>query len=289
MSFAKGMEIINTFIEYYQVFADYINPVAVVGAGILAAVVAAIVLLVFLLIFRKKVLAPRRFVVLKVLAWAYFFILPMLGGYFAFQWGALNSMQNQLKENMTAKLAAYTEGMETSWEKYVTQALTTGVTDGSVPKVELSANNVVEIATEALYLKYQTTVDSLLSNDDNLIVNAVGYINHLTDGKVMSYAVKKGIYKLLEEGLAMDEEMSVELMDTRLDELMQQGVFGKILGIQIDRLFNPLKKSTVVVFSVILLLVLFEIGLANYLLRKNMLSEQARRPNGAADGPAMEL
>lgn len=269
------MEIINTFIEYYKVFAEYINPVAVVGAGIFAAVMAAVILLVLLLIFRKKVLVPRRYVILKVLSWAYFIVLPLVGGYFAFQWGALNSMQNQLKENMTAKLAAYTEGMETGWEKYVTQALTTGVTDGSVPKMELSANNVVEIATEALYLKYQTTVDSLLSNDDNLIVNAVGYINHLTDGKVMSYAVKKGIYKLLEKGLAMDEEMSVELMDTRLDELMQQGVFGKILGIQIDRLFNPLKKSTVIFFSIILLLVLVEIGLANYWIAQKKKAELA--------------
>lgn len=282
------MKIIHAFVEYYRYFSEYINPVAVIGAGILCAVVFALALLVLLIIFRKKILVQRRYTALKYLAWSYFLVLPLVGGYFAFQWGALNSMQNQLKENIPAKLKAYTDGMDTGWEKYISQALTTGITDGSVPKIELSANNVVEIATEALYLRYQSVVDSLLIYNDNLLVQAVGYINHLTDGKVMSYAVKKGIYKMLESGLAMDEEMSTELMETRLDELMQQGIFSKILGLQIDRLFKPLKKSTIVIFALILGAALLEIGLAHYFIYQQKKAEKlVEHPSQPSDTPTL--
>ncbi len=260
------MKILETFIEYYRFFGEYINPVSVIAAGIMAAAIAALVLLLLLIVFRKRVLAKRRYPILKVLAWLYFLAIPLLGIYFAFQWGALNNMQQQLKVNLMAKMKDYNEGMDTSWEKYISQALTTGITDGSVPTIELSANNVVEIATEALYLRYQTSIDTTFGNTDNIAVNAIAYINHLTDGKVMSYAVKKGIYKLLESSLAMDEDMSTELMETRLDELLKQGILSKILGLQIDRVFKPLKQATILVFLIILAFPIFEIVLANYWL-----------------------
>ncbi len=287
------MHNIQLFIEYYKVFGEYVSPVKVIGAGITAAVLFALFLLVLLIVFRKKVLAQRRYPILKVLAYSYFLFIPLLGGFFAFQWGAINSLHNQLKENLMAKVKVYTDGMDTNWETYIAQALISGVPDDQVPTITISANNVVEIGTEALYLRYQTYVDSLLINDESLVINALGYINNLTDGKVMSYAVKKGIFKLLDKGLAMDESMSEELMETRLDELIKGGVLSKILGIQLDRIFKPLKQSTIIVFCIILLFPLIEIAIANNWFRKKLVdatatSQQApTAPNQVGDNTTL--
>ena len=267
------MDTLQALFEYYRFFSQYVNPVAVFTSATLYALLAFTVLLLVLVLLRKRVLLQRRYGFLKYVAWLYFAAIPLLGAFFAFQLAALNSVHHQIKENLTAELNQYAASLDTDWQTLIIQAASTGMNDSMVPKIDLTPDQAIEIASEVLYHRYKTAIDSSLTNDPNLMIQALGYINSLSDGKVLAYGIKKGIHKLLADYL-VDEATTDELMATRLDELMKQGILGKIFTIQLDRIFTPLKKSLIITFCFIMLLLLIEIILAHYWLRQANASQQ---------------
>lgn len=261
------MEYIGLFIEYYDVLAAYINPFKVVGNALLYGVLVALALLVLLIVFRKKVLIKRQHVVFKIIAWLYFLVVPALGAYFTFQWGIMHGIQTELKANFFTQIEGLVTNTEDGWDTYIVKALTTGLDPEEVPEIAISPDEAVELATEIVYLHYKTEIDSVMSAEGTT-GQILTYINNLTDGGVISYGVKKAIHSLLKDGLAIEEEVSAEIMATRIDELMEAGLMRRVFDVQVDRLFDPVKQSILLTFLMILLIPVIEIGIAIYLIKR---------------------
>ncbi len=81
--------------------------------------------------------------------------------------------------------------------------------------------------------------------------------------------LKKGIAKLVEKSLGVEEDITAEAMEVRLGELLNSGLLTRLVGMQIDKFFNGIKTGICLLFFLILLIPATGVAIALYLNKKN--------------------
>jgi hypothetical protein len=250
-----------------RLFSDFTNPFKIVSGGILTGILTFIVALVLVILLGKLMLVPRRHPVLKYIAWTYFLLLPLLAGFFGFKWGLFNSLRKDIKQHTST----YIEHIPASFDDQTSVAIK-GFFKGDV--TQYTTNQLVDTAAEIIYRQYYATLDkqALLKDKGNALVN---FIVGITKGKGVAYFMKKSIHKLLSEKAGLNEDVSKDLMASRIDEILKAGLFAKIILIQLDHFLQGVQKGILITFFLIILIPVIEILIAHYLHRRQLAKIQS--------------
>jgi hypothetical protein len=170
-------------------------------------------------------------------------------------------------------MTAYTGGMDKimnaaigfSADEFV-QELKTGKDSANL---NLTTNEAVDKLAEIIYTKFGSTLEESAKGK-----GASGEIAYLflriTKSAGISYGLKEGIKKILDDELGLDEGTSKELMAVKFKTLLDKGLFTTIMNVQVDRFFHGMFKSLYMLFGMILLFPVLETVIANIIYRRKL-------------------
>jgi len=139
-----------------------------------------------------------------------------------------------------------------------------------MPNMKYSSNEVIDGISEEMYIQYE---NSLKNTSTNISDKAVSFFYKMARGKIIAYKVKQLIHKLLTDKIGTSDEVSKEIMDIKLEELLKEGLFTKIITVQVDSFFKGILKGVVITFLLILLLPIIEIIIA-FIMYKRLLNKE---------------
>jgi|GEM_PF-1848505 len=257
--------------EIYQTLSQYgqfSNPAKVVGGAVLYGIAALLVTLILLIIFRKKILVSRSHKALRVLAYTYFILLPLLAGFFFMKWGFFNSMRKDIK----AHTEVYIRHIPSTFDAQTSAAVKLFLQDQHISLATLSSDQLIDAVAEVIYAQYNTLLEkqASLKEGSNLLLS---WALKISKGQGIARLMKNTIHKMLKEKLGLDESVSKELMASRIDEVLRTGFFAKITLIQVDHFLKGIQKGILITFFILLSIPLAEILIAHYLLRKKMATQ----------------
>lgn len=230
--------------------------------GIVCGIIALSVSLTLILIFRKTILKKRAHLILRILSISYFVIIPMLAGFFAFKWGVTDGAGTELKKAS----AKYTAGLN----KKLSDALTDATKDLVNKKsglIEMSANDLVDSLSVKIFERYSAVLGER-TTEQGMKAKVTGILFKIVKTKGFSWAMKKGIRKIIEKTFHSDKNLTKEAMDKKLGEAFNKNIFSAILEMQVDHFFGRMKRSVIILFLIILLVPAAEISIAFWYFNK---------------------
>ena len=254
--------------EYWQVISQFTNPVHIFLSGLVSGIVALFVLLILLLLFRKTVRVKRQNNSLKYLSVAYFIILPLLAGFFGFKWGIIRGLRNDLLAHAPVYMKSLNNAYASDVKDGVNRIIYGGAPTQATMAMNISTNEVIDKLSDYAWTEYLQKMEYTSAQKD-LSGRIAGLILRATNGKAISVAVKRGLRKVLEDKIGINEEVSASLMATKWNELLEKGLFTTILEIEIKKIFGGMMRGVVITFCIILLLPVIEIIIAWRTARKN--------------------
>lgn len=259
--------------EVYQTLSQigqFTNPFTIISGAVLYGIAAFILTIIVLIIFRKKILVPRRHKALKILAYSYFIVLPLLSGFLWAKWGFFNSLRKDIK----AHTELYVKQIPPSFDTSISGAIHTYVQANSTKLSSLSTDELIDVLADVIYTQYYNTLSSQ-ENAQQVSNTILSWALKLTKGKGVAQLIKHNIHKILKEKLGLDEAVSKELMASRIDEVVRMGLFAKIALIQVDHFLKGIQKGVLILFCIFMAIPLAEIIIAHYLLKKKQPAPQA--------------
>ncbi|ACU64557.1 hypothetical protein [Chitinophaga pinensis] len=248
---------------------DFVDPATIITGAVLYGIGALLLTLILLIVFRKRVLVPRKYTALRILAYSYFVILPLLAGFFGMKWGFFNGLRKDIK----AHTSVYIEHIPSSIDAKTSAAVSNYLRDNNASLSNLTTDQLIDAVAEVIYTQY----DSLLAQQQTLQQGSnviLPWLLKLTKGKGMAQFAKHTIHKLLKEKLGLDEDVSKELMASRIDEVLRTGLFAKIAMIQVDHFLKSIQKGILITLCLLMAIPLVEITIAHYLLKKKKATPQ---------------
>ncbi|QHS60886.1 hypothetical protein [Chitinophaga agri] len=250
---------------------QYTNPFAIISGAVLYGITALILTIIVLIIFRKKIRVPRRHKALKVLAYSYFILLPLLSGFLWAKWGFFKSLRKDIK----AHTEVYIKQIPPSFDTSISGAVHTYMQDNKATLSTMSTDQLIDVLADVIYTQYYSTLSS--QETAKQVSNTFfSWVLKLTKGKGMAQLIKHNIHKILKEKLGLDEEVSKELMASRIEEVVRMGLFAKIALIQADHFLKGIQKGVLILFCILMAVPLAEVLIAHYLLKKKPPVPQAK-------------
>ena len=256
----------QTISDYWTLISEFTNPVKIIFSAIGSTIVAFLVIVLAMILLRKIILIKRRHILLRILSISYFVLIPILTLFFGFKWGLVDGIHSDLKEH----LPAYTKGLNNVYNKNVAVSLQSLVTGGKADStVKISTNDVIDTLSVVLYRNYGDLLyQEVNSHKGDMTGKVAGVFLKLFKEDGISYAIKKGLVKLVEKSIGVDEEVTKEVMNVKINELLEKGVITKIVEIQLDKVFKGIKRGIIIMYCMILLLPVAEIAIAYWLFKK---------------------
>ncbi|MGB1248271.1 MAG: hypothetical protein ACPG4Z_05255 [Chitinophagales bacterium] len=256
---------------------EHIDVMIFVKNILISLLVSAIASITAVIIFRKYILAERRHWSLKILSYVWLIGIPIFAIYTGFKYGAINAIHKNVEQEITIQMEELSSILSESIGDEWASALTTGeyacefCEDNLL--LELTPANALDVGVLLVFDEYSQILQQL-ENHEKPILQKIGLVLTKTiQVKIVSWAVKKGIEKLLEKA-GLSPDIADEMLDTKMNELLEGGILAKIISIQLGEIFGGLKKSTLLLFFGLLLLPVGEIAYAHYWLRSQKSIEQ---------------
>lgn len=258
---------IEKFSDYWTLFRQYANPAYVLFQSLLWMGVWFAVALVAMLLLRKKVLVRRQYKGLRVLAFAWFIVVPFAAAIFGFKWGIIRGVHLDLRRHSSI----YAKAIDYGLSEQLKADLPTFWTDleraaGSNPGGH-SVDDAIDKLGTLVYKNYGDVWEEAAKSEDRTSALFAGFMIKLTRGKAAAWATKKAVRKVFEKTLLMEKDDAKAAMRAQLDDPnpIEGGLATKILQLQFDRFFGSAEKGVVVTFALLLLIPATEIGLAHWL------------------------
>lgn len=249
---------------------------SIVFSGVITAVVVLILSLIVLFLFRRFVLVKRKHIVLKVIAIAYFVLIPLICGFFAFKWQVVNKFGNNLAENITKDVKPV-DLMVKDKLSGIVNGLYLNKSENLEGKIPVSVNDLINILSDTLYVNYlQITKVERPDSQNELVNKAIKLYIRVTKSEGIAFLIKKGVSKVLAKQLRLKEETTKQMMDTKLGKLFDDGILCTIVDCEIKQVFGGMKNSILTMLAVILAIPLIEIAIANWLFRKEVKNAAAQ-------------
>ncbi len=246
--------------EYWDLLTQYTNPVKILSSAIIYAILAGISVILILIFLRKRILVKRKYRLLKVLAISYFFVLPLVAGFFGFKWGLVKGVRSDIKEHLIKNTQDLNLLLKNSITNDSTYASLVGNT---LDSLNFSTNDVANALSIIYYTQYVRLLEETSKSQNSLKKNSASLLYMITKDYDVGNKTKKGIQRILNEQLKFDEDITQQAMNTKLNELFDNGLFSKILGIQIDKFLGKVQNNILLLFGIILLFPVVEIIIAN--------------------------
>lgn len=245
---------------------QYIDPLNIVAWAIAGGIIGFFIVLITELILRKKILVKRRHWTLKYLSYLYMVFLPLFAGYCFTQWFAVHACERQLVKNVPF----YMGSANSAFNKYL--------------------KDEVEKVVEKRHL--QLTGNEILDKGADLAINTASKLTASIDesweSKLTAYAAKSGFVKdqivdglveKLGEQILMDKELTQEVLDIKVQNLLEDGVLNTVVEKHIKKLSGGLKSNILLIFLIGIAIPTIEIIIANYLEKKRLSEESIDSQN----------
>jgi hypothetical protein len=258
----------KSVVNYFHLAGEFTNPAKFIWGAFLSGLIVFIIAIVLVVLLRKYILVTRSSKILRFIAYAYFILLPLLAGFFAFKWGFFNSLRKDIKEHA----GVYAKHVPSVFDEKASSAVQSlfSKKDGGVsPIAGLTTNQVIDTVGTLVYNVYGKTLEQRASMD-GAQGKLAAFMLRTTQGAGISYVIKKYIVKLLTEKLGLHEEVSADLMETQIASIINNGLFVNIALIQVDHFLKGLQKGVLMTFLLIFAVPCIEIGVAHYLHRKRL-------------------
>lgn len=247
---------------YWDTLTQYVNPLTIILWAITGGVIGFLIALITEIILRKKILVKRRHWTLKVLAYIYMVFLPLFPGYCFTQWFSIHGCERELIKN----IPTYLGDANSAFNKYL--------------KYE------VEKAVEAKHLQLtgHQVLDKGISFAAGLVSEAIETTDNKLETKLSAYLAKTDFMKeqvtdyiieKLGEQLMTDKALTHEILDVKIQNLLDDGVLNTIVEKQIKKFTGGFKTSVLLLFLAVLAIPVIEILLANYWEKKRLSKENA--------------
>ena len=255
----------QTISEYWDLIREFTNPVKIMFSATGTAIVTFLVSVVLIILLRKLVLIKRQYIILKILGISYFALIPIISLFFGFKWGLVDGIHDDLKDHV----CTYTKSLDKAYNQQVQSGIGAIFSGGGTSHpIKISSNDIVDTIASVLYQNYESLLQQKFIKDKSIEGNVAGIFLKLFKEKGISFAVKKGITTLVEKRIGIDESVTNEVMETKINDLLKTGVLTKMIEVQLDNFFYSIKKGIILLFCMILLIPITEIGIAFWLNKK---------------------
>lgn len=253
---------LSDIFTYWDTLTQYINPLKIIIWAITGGVIGFLIVLITEIILRKKILVKRRHWSLKVLSYVYMVFLPLFAGYCFTQWFAIHACERELVKNIPTYLgdtnSAFNKYLKHEVEKVVEARYLQLTGNEVLDKGVTLAGNMVSKAVETTDNKFETKISAYFAKTD------------FVKGHVTDYIAEK-----VGEKLMMDKELTREVLDVKIQNLLDDGVLNTVIEKHIKNITGGFKMNVLILFLAILAIPLTEIIIANYLDKKRKQKEAA--------------
>lgn len=250
------------FSDILTLSKDFVNPAQLITGALFCGITALLVTLILLIIFRKLVLTPRVHISLRILAYSYFIVLPLLAGFFWAKWGVFSS----LRKGINAQPGIIARHIPDSYNKSIGIATRSFLANNSLSVADMSTDQLIDTISGIITSKYDTVLaEEQKRQSANMLTNRV-----LTffRSRQLSATLRHSVRNVLETKLGLEEDISKELMATRIDEILRTGFFEQIVLLQVNSFLKKVQKGIITTFCIIMLIPLLEIAISVYLSEK---------------------
>ncbi|MBO9728794.1 MAG: hypothetical protein J7623_09160 [Chitinophaga sp.] len=255
----------KSVVEYFNLAGQFTNPATFIWGALVSAFLAFVVAVILVILLRKRILVDRSHKWLRYIAYTYFFLLPVLAGFFAFKWGFFNSVRKDIQ----AHRKVYAKHVPAIFDEQATAAINAlfSAKEGGVSR--LSSNQLIDTVGVAIYNVYGQTLTQQAAAA-GVKGQLASFMLRTTKGAGLSFIIKKYIRQLLTEKIGLQEEVSAEVMQTEIATLLKGGLFVNIAIMQVDHFLKGLQKSILITFLLILAIPCIEVAIAHYLLSRKL-------------------
>ncbi len=249
---------------YWDVLKDYINPIPIIWWGILGAVIGLIIMIVLLVILRKKILINRRHWSLKILAYAYLVFLPVWAGYSSMQWFALHQCERQIVRNVPTYLGETNSLLNVYVKEYVTGVI-------SERYLKLTGHEILDKTVDYASKIMSHTIKSTPIEEEGIKAKATHFIAaKFIESDMAKNMLISEVEKKIGEPLLMDQKLTRQLLDVKIQNLLEDGILTTVVTKHVKKLFNGFKSNVLLIFLIVLIIPLAEIVVAHFLEKKRL-------------------
>jgi len=263
----------KSVVEYLRLAGEFTNPAKLMWGAFLTGLIVFIIAIVLVVLLRKYILVNRSSKILRFVAYTYFFLLPLLAGFFAFKWGFFNSLRKDIREHTPV----YAKHVPPTFDEQATKAVQSLFGPNNSAVKGLTTNQLIDTIGTVVYNVYGKTLEERAFLD-GVQGKMAAFMLRATKGAGIAFVIKKYIRKMLTEKIGLREDVSSELMQTEIAALIKGGLFVNIAMIQVDHFLKGMQKGVLITFLLILAIPCIETGLAHYLHRKRLKAQLAPVP-----------
>lgn len=258
--------------KYWDTLTQYVNPMTILLWAIMGGIIGFIIMLITEIILRKKILIRRRHWSLKYLSYIYFVFLPLFTGFCFTQWFGLHGCEREMVKN----IPTYLGDANSAFNKYLKD---------EVVKV-LEERHLALTGHEALYKAADlagNTVSSLAQevqpSDSGLTSKASNFIiSKIVENDFIKKQAVKYIVETLGEKVLLDKELTNEVLNVKIENLLENGVLNTVLEKHIRNLFGGFKMNVLLIFLIGLAIPAIEIFIAHKLNKKQLDKDSSPPP-----------
>ncbi|MFV0329028.1 MAG: hypothetical protein ACK5KL_04230 [Dysgonomonas sp.] len=261
---------ITDLFKYWDTLTQYINPVTIILWGIIGGIVGFALFVIVEAILRKRILIRRRHWSLKYLAYAYMVFFPLLGGFCFSQWFALHRCQQELVKNIPTYLGDANSAFNTYLKDEVIKII-------DARHLQLSGHEIIDKAATVAGSTVSTQLREIsAANDTTLTAKASSYLlSKAAETEVVKNMAVSYVEKKLGETVMMDENMTNDVLNVKVENILEDGVLNTLLEKYIKNIFGGLKMNVVLILLIGLAIPAAEIILAHFLEKKRLKAEAA--------------
>ena len=259
-------------IEYWDLVKQYINPLTVIAWSVVAGFLGFIITLIIQIILRKKILVQRRHWSLKVLAYIYMVFFPLFVGFSVSHWMFYHQIEAQLVDNMDT----YCKSVDDLYQSKLKEEIFSQIEDKYLEK---TGNDYINEGYSYILERFNNKAEGEAVESMTSEVLEGGLSIERMKDKVVSYLI--GIYlkdhleelveyaaQNVDEKVMLKEGVTMKILDTRIDEILDTGIFVGVVEAYIRDIFGSLKMKAIFIFLIGIVIPLIEIGIANHLENK---------------------
>ncbi|WP_163306954.1 hypothetical protein [Dysgonomonas sp. 521] len=271
---------ITDVFKYWDTLTQYINPATVIIGAVLGGVLGFIIFLVAEILLRKKILIRRRHWSLKYLSYLYMAFFPLFAGFCFTQWFAMHTCERELVKNIPTYLGDANSLFNVYLKDEVVKILDekhlqlTG--HEAIDKAASLAGNTV---SEQLKSNISTTDTTLTAKASSFLLSKVAETEFIKNKAVQYVEEKMG------SAVMMDKNMTNEVLNVKIENILDDGVLNTIIEKHIRNLFGGFKMNALLIFLIGMAIPIAEIVLAHYLEKKHLKAEPAATASTVPPAP----
>lgn len=261
-----NFSIIDLF-RYWDTLTQYINPVTIILWGIIGGIVGFALFVIVEAILRKRILIRRRHWSLKYLAYAYMIFFPLLGSFCFSQWFALHRCQQELVKNIPTYLGDANSAFNTYLKDEVIKII-------DARHLQLSGHEIIDKAATMAGSTVSTQLKEISATDTTLTAKASSFLlSKAAETEVVKNMAVSYVEKKLGETVMMDGNMTNDVLNVKVENILEDGALNTLLEKYIKNIFGGLKMNVVLILLIGLAIPAAEIIMAHYLEKKRLKTE----------------